>query len=164
MFSKDKKSKSGLDNHNFEKNNVKTTPSIISEDLVISGDLIGDGEVQVDGKVEGDVRCRTLIVGITGMVVGAVNVDEARIYGCIKGQLIAKSVFFASTARMDGDVAHDSIAVEPGAFIEGRCHRITDPIPAEQGAVDLMITDGRLQARTKKLFEADPVENTEEIE
>ena len=143
MFSKDKKVKTSSESHLFEKNNIKNPPSIISEDLVIAGDLIGDGEIQVDGKVEGDVRCRTLIVGISGVVAGAVNVDEARIFGCIKGQLIAKSAFFASTARMDGDVTHDSIAVEPGAYIEGHCRRISDPIPAEQAVSELMITDAR---------------------
>jgi cytoskeletal protein CcmA (bactofilin family) len=38
----------------------------------------------------------------------------------------AKSVFLASTARMAGDVEHESLAIEPGAYIEGHCKRITE--------------------------------------
>ena len=40
----------------------------------------------------------------------------------------AKSVFLASTARMSGDVEHESLAIEPGAYMEGHCKRITETV------------------------------------
>lgn len=121
----------------------KTAPSIISSDLIIEGEITGDGEVQIDGKIEGDVNCRSLLVGENGHVIGSVNADEARVHGSITGQLRASKVFLASSARMSGDVTHESIAIEPGAFVDGHCRRIDDPIPAEQAKADLMITDAR---------------------
>ena len=43
---------------------------------------------------------------------------------------------------MVGDATHNSIAIEPGAYIDGHCMRAGAPIPAEQGKPDLMLVDG----------------------
>jgi cytoskeletal protein CcmA (bactofilin family) len=104
----------------------KSVPSIISADLNIEGNLVSSGEIQVDGNVHGDIRCKVLIVGIKGQVTGEVNAQTVRMHGAIKGTVRAKSVFLASTARMAGDVEHESLAIEPGAYMEGHCKRITD--------------------------------------
>lgn len=103
---------------------VKSVPSIISIDLNVHGDLSSNGEIQVDGNVEGDINCKALIVGTKGSVSGEVKAQTVRIHGAIKGQVKAKSVFLASTAQMSGDIEHESLAIEPGAFMEGHCKRI----------------------------------------
>jgi cytoskeletal protein CcmA (bactofilin family) len=105
---------------------VKAVPSIISADLSIKGDLDSNGEIQVDGVVNGDIRCKALIVGVKGSVVGEVVAQTVRMHGAVKGMIRAKSVFLASTARMSGDVEHESLAIEPGAYMEGHCKRITE--------------------------------------
>src|SRR3982751_6735842 len=97
----------------------KAVPSIISADLNIEGNLVSSGEIQVDGQVHGDIRCKVLIVGIKGQITGEVNAQTVRMHGAIKGTVRAKSVFLASTARMAGDVEHESLAIEPGAYMEG---------------------------------------------
>jgi cytoskeletal protein CcmA (bactofilin family) len=104
----------------------KSVPSIISADLSIEGGLVSAGEVQVDGTVNGDIRCKALIVGAKGSVVGEVIAQTVRMHGSIRGMIRAKSVFLASTARMSGDVEHESLAIEPGAFMEGHCKRISE--------------------------------------
>ncbi len=110
---------------------VKSVPSIISIDLNVHGNLSSNGEIQVDGNVEGDINCKALIVGTKGSVSGEVTAQTVRIHGAIKGQVKAKSVFLASTAQMSGDIEHESLAIEPGAFMEGHCKRIVaDPSPA----------------------------------
>lgn len=105
---------------------VKAVPSIVSSDLTIEGNLNSSGEIQVDGVVHGDIRCKALIVGVKGSVTGEVVAQTVRMHGAIKGMIRAKSVFLASTARMAGDVEHESLAIEPGAYIEGHCKRITE--------------------------------------
>lgn len=105
---------------------TKSVPSIVSADLSIEGNLVSSGEVQVDGNVHGDIRCKALIVGIKGQVIGEVNAQTVRLHGSVKGTVRAKSVFLASTARMAGDVEHESLAIEPGAHMEGHCKRITE--------------------------------------
>ena len=105
---------------------VKAVPSIISADLTIDGNLSSGGEIQVDGVVNGDIRCKAVIVGVKGSVIGEVVAQTVRMHGAVKGMVRAKSVFLASTARMSGDVEHESLAIEPGAYMEGHCKRITE--------------------------------------
>ena len=105
---------------------VKAVPSIISADLTIDGNLSSGGEIQVDGVVNGDIRCKAVIVGVKGSVIGEVVAQTVRMHGAVKGMVRAKSVFLASTARMSGDVEHESLAIEPGAYMEGHCKRLTE--------------------------------------
>ena len=105
----------------------KYVPSIISDDLTIKGNLSSEGEIQVDGKVDGDVKCKALIIGTKGLVSGQVHAKTVRIHGAMKGIVKANSVFLAATARMTGDIEHDSLAIEPGAFVDGHCKRIIKP-------------------------------------
>jgi cytoskeletal protein CcmA (bactofilin family) len=104
----------------------RAVPSIVSADLTVTGDLVSAGEIQIDGRVEGDIRCASLIIGIAGAVTGEVSAQTVRMHGTVSGQVIAKSVFLASTARMVGDVTHESLAIEPGAFMEGHCRRMAE--------------------------------------
>jgi len=105
---------------------ARAVPSIISADLTVEGNIDSSGEVQVDGSVRGGIRCKALIVGLKGDVTGDVNAQTVRLHGSIKGTVRAKSVFLASTARMEGAVEHESLAIEPGAYMEGHCKRISD--------------------------------------
>ena len=137
MFSK---SKGKGPSRNGSANGAGT--AIISADMRIKGDLVSEGEVQIDGHVEGDVRCRSLTVGPTGEIKGEVEVDEARLHGSMIGQLRANSVFLANSARMVGDVYHESLAIEPGAFVDGHCrhrkmleeNKVLSPPPAKEDA------------------------------
>jgi cytoskeletal protein CcmA (bactofilin family) len=104
----------------------RVVPSIVSADLTVTGDLVSSGEIQIDGRIEGDIKCASLIIGISGAVTGEVSAQTVRMHGSVSGQVIAKSVFLASTARMIGDVTHESLAIEPGAFLEGHCRRMAD--------------------------------------
>ena len=130
MFSKNTKSGSGNGSGIDARAEVtvRAVPSIISADLAIDGNLTSGGEIQVDGVVNGDIKCKVLIVGVKGSVVGEVIAQTVRMHGAVKGMVRAKSVFLASTARMSGDVEHESLAIEPGAYMEGHCKRITETV------------------------------------
>lgn len=106
----------------------KGIPSIISRGLTITGNLDSDGELQIDGRVEGDIHCVSLVVGLGGEVVGEVRATALRLHGQLTGQVRAESVFLAATARMVGDVHHQSLAIEPGAFLQGMCRRSDDVV------------------------------------
>lgn len=123
-------------------------PSIISENSKIKGDIISDGIVHVDGRVEGDISCDELIIGVKGQVVGSVNANNLQLYGVLSGKATVDNLFIAHTAKMIGDASHNTIAIEPGAYVDGHCIRIGAPIPAEQGKPDLLITDA---SKVKKI-------------
>ena len=128
MFSKSNKASNGNGHASDARTEIaiKAVPSIISADLSIDGNLNSGGEIQVDGVVNGDIKCKALIVGVKGSVVGEVVAQTVRMHGAVKGMIRAKSVFLASTARMSGDVEHESLAIEPGAYMEGHCKRISE--------------------------------------
>ena len=138
MFSKAKKnSRQALAN---EKR--LAPPSIISADMRLTGDVFSDGEVQIDGRVDGDVVCKTVTIGPTGAVTGEVRADNARLHGTMVGQLKAGSVYLAATARMTGDISHESLAIEPGAYVDGHCRHIEQPVQIEEEK-NLMIANAK---------------------
>jgi len=99
-------------------------PSIISFGTKIKGNILSGDVIHIDGTLEGNVMCEELIVGSRGHVYGQVKVKNLSIYGMLQGSAEAESVVIAKGARVTGDILHETIAVEPGASIEGRCLRI----------------------------------------
>lgn len=98
-------------------------PSIISANLKVTGNLETDGEMQIDGTVNGDVACGTLTIGEGATVVGEVTAETIVVHGRIEGRIKAKKVQLTSTARVTGDIWHDSLAIEAGAYLDGHCRR-----------------------------------------
>ena len=118
-------------------------PSIVSENTKIVGNIVSDGIVHVDGHVEGDISCDELIIGIKGGVNGSVTTSSLQLYGALKGKAFVDNLFIAKSAKLVGDAVHNTIAIEPGAYIDGHCMRQGDPIPAEAPKPDLMLVDKR---------------------
>lgn len=116
-------------------------PTIISENTRVNGDIIGNATLHVDGHVEGDISCEELVIGNKGVVEGSVVVKSLQLYGTLTGKAVAEKIFIAKTAKLIGDATHVSIAIEPGAYIDGRCLRVGDAIPAEAAKPELLITD-----------------------
>ena len=100
---------------------ARTAPSLVSADLKIRGNLNNPGEVHFDGTIEGDITCRKLIVGEKASITGHVEADEVVIRGKVTGRVKAHSVQLAKTANVIGDIWHDILVIEAGAFLEGHC-------------------------------------------
>ena len=97
--------------------------SLISADITIEGNVTGDGELQIDGVVRGEVRVGKLTIGDTGHVEGAIIADAVEVRGRVVGALTAKQVRLYGTAYVDGDITHEQLAMETGAFFQGRSLR-----------------------------------------
>ena len=123
-------------------------PSIVSENTKLYGNIVSDGIIHIDGYVEGDISCDELIIGIKGSVCGAVNTSTLQLYGALKGKALVDNLFVAKSAKLIGDAVHNTIAIEPGAYIDGHCMRQGDPIPAEAPKPDLMLVDKRKDNKT----------------
>lgn len=115
-----------------------SSPSIIAADMKLIGNVTCEGEVQVDGLVEGDVQCGSVTVGQTGVIKGAVRADNALVRGRITGEISARSVSLTKTAHVLGNVLHESLMVEPGAYIDGHCRRLDK---SAQGGLNLVVSD-----------------------
>ena len=106
----------------------KIVPSIIGTDLTVTGNVISKGEVQVDGVIQGDIHCKSLIVGEKAQITGGIVAEDVVVRGRVNGSIRGIRVTLQSNAKVDGDVFHKSIAIEQGAYFEGKSRRSDDPI------------------------------------
>ncbi|MBR2298961.1 MAG: polymer-forming cytoskeletal protein [Alphaproteobacteria bacterium] len=98
-------------------------PSIISFGTRIKGNILSGDVIHIDGTIEGNIMCEELIIGSKGHVYGQIKAKNLSIYGFLQGSSEAENVIITKGARVIGDIVHQSIAVEPGAIIDGRCIR-----------------------------------------
>jgi cytoskeletal protein CcmA (bactofilin family) len=61
-------------------------------------------------------------------VKGEVIAEEVVVHGRVVGRLRGLKVRLSSTARVEGDIVHKTIAIESGAHFEGSVQRQDDPI------------------------------------
>ncbi len=113
---------------------AKPPASTLSADLTITGNLKTTGDIQVEGTVEGDIRAHLLTVGEGATVKGEVVADDVVINGRIVGRVRGLKVRLTSTARVEGDIIHKTIAIESGAHFEGSVQRQDDPLSTSGGA------------------------------
>lgn len=106
----------------------KAPPSTLSTDLTITGNLKTTGDIQVEGTVEGDIHAHLLTVGETAVVKGEVMADDVVVNGRVVGRVRGLKVRLTSTARVEGDIIHKTIAIESGAHFEGSVQRQDDPL------------------------------------
>ncbi len=125
MFLKNKASASGITA--VKKDSI---PSVIARDLNILGNIVSDGVVDFDGRLDGNIRCHTLSVRQHAVINGEVMADNLLVYGKIKGVIRARNVSLFASCRIEGIIMHESISIEDGAFIDGKCKR-TDKIEDE---------------------------------
>ena len=109
--------------------------SLIAENVSLRGDVATDGDVHLDGSLKGDMRVRELTVGEGGSVEGHVEAESVEIRGRVVGTVTAKSVRLFSTARVEGDITHAQLAIEPGAHFEGRSLKFETPATVEPLAI-----------------------------
>lgn len=95
--------------------------SVLARDLVFEGNISGQGELTIEGQVKGDVRVGRLIVGDTGSVEGSVQADSVEVRGRVVGAVTGQQVRLLGTAYVDGDINHEQLAIEVGAYFQGRC-------------------------------------------
>ena len=108
-------------------------PSIISPGLQVTGNLICDGDVQVEGAIDGDVRARNVTVGEAGSIVGHTVAERVVISGKVNGKITAPTVVMHPSAKVFGDIAHETLTIETGAHFEGTCMRIGADAKSAEG-------------------------------
>ena len=144
--------------------NKSNVPSIISATLHVTGNLKTDGDVQIDGEIDGDVQSKLLTLGESGVINGAIVADLARIAGTVNGSITARVVELGRSAKITGDINHFSLAIEPGAYIQGQCTHVDDQKlkpgangSAEKGKPSLVIKEGGADPKAENGNKALPV-------
>ena len=106
----------------------KPPASVLSADLTITGNIKTTGDINIEGNVEGDIRAHLLTVGEGATVKGECIADDVVVNGRVVGKVRGLKVRLTSTARVEGDIIHKTIAIESGAHFEGSVQRQEDPL------------------------------------
>lgn len=132
-----------------------SVPSIISSDVVIKGNVSTSGEIQLDGTIEGDVKSNSLTIGENGTVKGKVDADDVIVKGTVKGSIIGRNVRLEKTAKLTGDICHQTLSIEAGAFIEGKLSHqssASGTAPASNAQKVISSTNEKKEPEQKKIF------------
>ena len=100
-----------------------STSSLLGKGIKIIGKISSKGAIQLDGILEGEIKASKLVIEKSAKVVGSVTSEDLVIKGRIIGPVFGKKVRFGSSARVEGDTFHETIAIEDGAYYEGSIRR-----------------------------------------
>ncbi|MFJ6023758.1 polymer-forming cytoskeletal protein [Brevundimonas sp. NPDC092305] len=106
-----------------------TNLSTLTAGVRYEGNISGGGDIQIDGALKGDVRLARVVVGENGSVEGAVTADQVEVRGRVSGSITGKSVRLLATARVEGDITQEQLAIEPGAWFQGRSIQAKRELP-----------------------------------
>ncbi|KAB2938117.1 MAG: polymer-forming cytoskeletal protein [Hyphomicrobium sp.] len=105
----------------------RNAPSVIGPDLTINGNLVSKGEVQIDGEIQGDIQGTYVVIGEKARITGGIVAEEIVVRGHVMGSVRGKRVMLQSSSHVEGDIFHQALAIEQGAFFEGKSRRSDDP-------------------------------------
>jgi cytoskeletal protein CcmA (bactofilin family) len=108
-------------------------PSLLGADLVFQGQISGDGELHVEGVVKGEVTVARLVVGERATIEGQIRGGSVEVRGKVLGNIEAKAVKLYESAHVEGDIVHEQLSIDVGAFFQGRCQQAR-PAPAPAAA------------------------------
>jgi len=103
-------------------------PSILTSDVVLEGNLATNGELQIDGTLHGSVRASVCIIDANGVIHGQVVAEDVFVRGRVIGPICGVHVTVVAGGHVEGDVLNQSIAIENGAYIDGKIRRSEDPM------------------------------------
>ena len=106
--------------------------SVLGADLVFEGSITGEGELMIDGAVKGDIHVSRLVIGEHAHVEGTLRGASIEVRGRVIGNIEGKAVRLLESAHVEGDITHEQLSIEVGAFFQGRCAQFR---PAPQPAV-----------------------------
>ncbi len=105
------------------------TTSVISNDLCILGTqvtIITKGALQVDGELQADLHGIEIVIGKNGRVEGTVVGQKVSIEGEVVGVVRGLDVELKDTAKVDGEIYHQTLAIAAGSYFEGKARRPKD--------------------------------------
>src|SRR6476660_2431980 len=98
--------------------------TVIDKGLTIVGSVTAEGLVEVNGQIDGELHCTSLVIARGAHVTGIVVAERVVVDGKVEGPIQGKEVILKSKAHVVGDIHHQSLAVESGAFFDGRSMQI----------------------------------------
>jgi cytoskeletal protein CcmA (bactofilin family) len=102
----------------------KQRGTVIAKGLKIVGSVTAEGLIEVNGQIDGELHCTSLVIARGAHVNGIVAAERVVVDGKVEGPIQGGAVFLKSQAHVVGDIHHQSLAVEKGAYFDGRSVQI----------------------------------------
>jgi cytoskeletal protein CcmA (bactofilin family) len=106
----------------------------LSSGLSIVSKIIGRGALTIFGHVEGELRASTVVIAEGAEMVGDLVAEELTVNGHVKGGINANRVRLGGTGVVEGDISHQTLAMEESARFEGASRRNEKAIDAQSFA------------------------------
>jgi cytoskeletal protein CcmA (bactofilin family) len=134
--------------------------TVIAKGLKIVGSVTAEGLVEVHGQIDGELHCTSLVIARGAHVKGTVAAERVVVDGKVEGPIQGGEVLLKSQAHVVGDIHHQSLAIESGAFFDGRSVQIRGngqtPEKLERKSLR-QIADTR-ESLSRRTEQAEPVE------
>src|SRR3974390_3403326 len=98
----------------------KQRGTVIAKGLKIVGSVTAEGLVEVNGQIAGELHCTSLVVARGAHVTGTVAAERVVVDGKVEGPIQGGEVLLKSLAHVVGDIYHQSLSMERGAYFDGR--------------------------------------------
>ena len=109
--------------HNIIETIKEIKPSsalIIGGGATINGTIKENNEISIQGTVEGDIECKDLIVGKSGILKGKIKTDTLSVEGNIEGELSVKGLLkLMASGIVSGKISYGSLQVQEGGKLMG---------------------------------------------
>jgi cytoskeletal protein CcmA (bactofilin family) len=98
--------------------------TVIAKGLKIVGSVTAEGLVEVHSHIDGELHCTSLVIARGAQVNGIAVAERVVVDGKVEGPIQGGDVILKSQARVVGHVHHRSLAIERGAYFDGRSVQI----------------------------------------
>ena len=133
--------------------------TVIGDGLKIVGNVTAEGLVEVNGQIEGDLHCTSLIVSRKAQVAGTITAERVVVDGRVEGPIQGGEVVLKSQAHVVGDIHHQSLAIEKGAFFDGRSVQIRgNAQPLEKSERKSLTQVANRESLSRRTERAEPLE------
>ena len=93
---------------------------VIAKGLKIVGSVTAEGLLWVYGTINGELHCTSLVIDRAAHISGTVAAERVVVDGKVEGPIQGGEIVLKSRAQVVGDIHHQSLAIESGAFFDGR--------------------------------------------
>ena len=93
---------------------------VIAKGLKIVGSVTAEGLLWVYGSINGELHCNALVIDRAAHISGTVAAERVVVDGKVEGPIQGGEIVLKSRTQVVGDIYHQSLAIESGAFFDGR--------------------------------------------
>jgi cytoskeletal protein CcmA (bactofilin family) len=98
----------------------KNRGTVIAKGLKIVGSVIAEGLIEVNGEIDGEIHCTSLVVSRGAQISGTIVADRVVVNGHVEGPIQGGEVTLKSQSHVVGDIHSRSLAIDSGAYFDGR--------------------------------------------